>query len=190
VQDIDLTPQFPVLIGDIGGTNARFAVVAGPGQELRRFAPVRISEFASIADAMRRIAGEVEQNPRTMVLAIATPLVGERFRLTNGDWTIDPRQLIGEFGLEEIVLMNDFAAQALAVLALDPAHVKAAGGPQPVADAPKVVIGPGTGLGIAFLARVGGRWTILPGEGGHIDIGPRTAAKPRSGRISTRKKAG
>jgi len=168
-----LTPQFPVLIGDIGGTNARFAAVAGPGQNLQRFEPVRIAGFASIGEAIRRIAGEMGEAPRTMVLAIATPLVGERFRLTNGEWVIDPEQLIGEFGLDQVVLMNDFAAQALAVLALDPTHVKAAGGPSPDADAPKVVIGPGTGLGIAFLAKVGGRWTILPGEGGHIDLGPR-----------------
>jgi glucokinase len=110
-----------------------------------------------------------------MMLAIATPLVGDRFRLTNAPWIIDPAQLRKRFGLQEVVLMNDFAAQGLAALALGPDDLVRIGGDEVVDGHPKVVIGPGTGLGIAQIINVGGKWAVIPGEGGHIDLGPRSA---------------
>ena len=48
------------------------------------------------------------------------------------------------------------------------------GGGEPEAGASRVVLGPGTGLGVAGLIRACGRWIPVPGEGGHMDIGPRT----------------
>ncbi len=169
-----MEPRFPVLIGDIGGTNARFAVVEAAGQPIRRLEPVRIAEYASLEDALGQIGKALPVPPVSMTLAIAAPLIGDRVRLTNGDWIIDPAKLIRVFRLARVILMNDFAAQALAVLALDPSQMQAAGGGAVTEKAPKVVIGPGTGLGIAFLVNVARRWAIVPGEGGHIDIGPRT----------------
>jgi glucokinase len=109
-----------------------------------------------------------------MVLAIATPLVGQRFRLTNVDRMVDPRQLSASFGFRQIVLMNDFAAQALAALALGPDDFHPLGPGKVVDGQPKAVLGPGTGLGIAQIVKVVDRWAIIPGEGGHIDLGPRT----------------
>lgn len=167
--------SFPVLVGDIGGTNARFAIVADAGAPAVAFEPVRIRQFGSIEEAITRsVLSATSLRPASMMLAIATPLVGETFRLTNADWVIDPAALIGRFGLSEVVLLNDFAAQGLAALALGPEHLAGIGERAVVDGRPKVVIGPGTGLGIAFVVNVGGKWAIIPGEGGHIDIGPRT----------------
>jgi glucokinase len=167
--------SFPVLIGDIGGTNARFALVADAISPAERFEPVQLSSFARIEDA---IDGAVLKNsklrPATTLMAIATPLVGERFRLTNADWTIDPQAMIARYGLDEVVLMNDFAAQGLAALALEPQYLARLGGGMVSEGHPKAVLGAGTGLGIAQLVRVNGKWTVISGEGGHVDLGPRT----------------
>jgi glucokinase len=166
---------FPVLIGDIGGTNARFAIVPDKAQAPVRFEPVQLSHFSQIGDAIRHAtAGHALLKPRTTVLAIATPLVGERFRLTNAEWIIDPMAMIQEFGLEEVALMNDFAAQGLAALALQKEHLSQIGEGRIVEGHPKAVVGAGTGLGIAQIVRIEGRWAIISGEGGHVDLGPRS----------------
>jgi glucokinase len=166
---------FPVLIGDIGGTNARFALVPGNSEPSISFEPVQLSGFSRIEDAIRHAtAGHAGPRHRTTVLAIATPLVGERFRLTNADWIIDPMAMIGEFGLDEVALMNDFAAQGLAALALGGQHLSQIGEGRMLEGHPKAVVGAGTGLGIAQIVRIDGKWAILSGEGGHVDLGPRT----------------
>ncbi len=173
--DDNMEFAFPVLIADIGGTNARFALVEGPDQANREFAPVRIAAFETLEAAIARNVVEPSGvTPASIVIALAAPLVGERIRLTNGDWIIDPARLIETFGLAKVVLMNDFAGQGLATLALGDADLIDAGGGVPDDNAPRIAIGPGTGLGIAILVKVADRWTIIPGEGGHVDLGPRT----------------
>jgi glucokinase len=167
---------FPVLVGDIGGTNARFSLVSDQHSAARLLPAVRIADYASLEEALDAILPkEPAARPRSMQLAIAAPLVGSSFRLTNGNWIISPGELIARFSLGEMTLMNDFAAQGLAALALGGEDLLPVGDVPVRESAPKVVIGPGTGLGIAFLANVAGRWAILPGEGGHIDLGPRTS---------------
>lgn len=166
--------HFPVLIGDIGGTNARFAIVPDAASPAERFEPLKLSGFARIEDAIDDVLRRTATRPATTLMAIATPLVGESFRLTNADWTIDPRQLIPGYGLKEVVLMNDFAAQGLAALALGPDHLARIGRGEIQQGHPKAVLGAGTGLGIAQLVEVAGKWTVISGEGGHVDLGPRT----------------
>lgn len=168
--------RFPVLIGDIGGTNARFAIVRSPDSPVERLEPQHVGRHAEIEGAIASaLARHDGPRPATLVFAAATPMVGEAFKLTNADWTIHPRRLIAQFALAEVVLMNDFAAQGLAAIALAPECLTPIGDAAIVDGLPKVAIGPGTGLGIANIVRVGGIWAVIPGEGGHIDLGPRTA---------------
>ncbi len=166
--------SFPVLIGDIGGTNARFAIVPDAQSTAESFEPLKLSGHPRLTDAIDAVLSRTAMRPATTLMAIATPLVGERFRLTNADWMIDPAQLIAGYGLSEVVLMNDFAAQGLAALALGPGDLSRIGGGEILGTHPKAVLGAGTGLGIAQLVNVGGKWTVISGEGGHIDLGPRT----------------
>jgi glucokinase len=100
--------------------------------------------------------------------------------------------MLANLGLGDIVVLNDFEAQALAVVALGDEHMEKIGGGAPEPNAGRVVLGPGTGLGVAGLVHALKRWIPIPGEGGHMDIGPRSPRdfevfphiEPIEGRIS------
>lgn len=173
--DHSLLP-FPVLIGDIGGTNARFAILTDAQSEAVHVATVQTASFANIDDAIQGAVLEAtEYRPRSAILALAAPIIGDEIPLTNCDWVIRPRTMIATLGLDEVVLVNDFEAQALAVVALGAEHMEQIGGGKPDPSAGRVVLGPGTGLGVAGLIQTRGIWVPVPGEGGHVDIGPRSA---------------
>ena len=82
--------------------------------------------------------------------------------------------MAAELGLEDIVVLNDFEAQALSVVALGEDQMEKIGSGISEGDASRVILGPGTGLGVAGLIHACHRWIPVPGEGGHMDIGPRT----------------
>lgn len=170
-------PTFPLpcLIGDIGGTNARFALVEEGGSgfgEVSRIETVAFPSFEAGIEASALARGA--KRPRSAVLALAAPIRGESVRLTNSPWTIDPRRLIEALGVSEVALLNDFEALSLSLPALGNGDVEAIGGGVAVAGQTKLVVGPGTGLGAAALIPAEGSWLPVPGEGGHIDIGPRS----------------
>lgn len=168
--------RFPVLIGDIGGTNARFAVLVDANAEPRQFPIVQTAAFATIDEAIQTtILDKTSIVPRSAVLAVAGPVDGDEIELTNCPWVVKPRQMFSTLGLEEIVVLNDFEAQALAVVALGPEHMEQIGGGEAEPGAGRVVLGPGTGLGVAGLVNSRRAWIPVPGEGGHVDMGPRTA---------------
>lgn len=184
---------FPVLIGDVGGTNARFGIVEGPDAELGPVSIVKVADFATIDDAIAAtLAERTGPRPRSALLAVAGPVTGDAVALTNCPWVVRPRTMFEPLGLEDIVILNDFEAQALAAVTLPPEHMEPIGGGTAEPDAGRVVLGPGTGLGVAGLVRSGGRWIPVRGEGGHMDLGPRTARDrevfphldPIDGRIS------
>jgi glucokinase len=184
--------RFPVLIGDVGGTNARFAIVDSAESEASEPRIVRTAEFPNIDDAVLAVLASEKSRPNSAVIAIAGPVLGDEIGLTNVDWVVRPRKMFESLGLSDIVVLNDFEAQALAVVALGDEHMEKIGGGDPLEGAARVVLGPGTGLGVAGLIQSGGRWIPVPGEGGHMDIGPRTDRdrqifphiEPIEGRIS------
>lgn len=173
---VDTVP-FPVLIADIGGTNARFAFVRDTGPGLEHVAQVQTARHADPIDAIASLGlAEGADRPRSAIMALAAPVTGDEVRLTNCPWTIRPLDLIRRLGLEQVILLNDFEAQALALPSLrrtdDHDELLPIGGGEPVPEAGMVVIGPGTGLGVASLVRAVGRWIPIPGEGGHVSLGP------------------
>jgi glucokinase len=167
--------QFPILVGDIGGTNARFAVLSGPSAGLSEPRIVQTAAFATIDDAIRAaVLDGMGVRPRSALIAVAGPVNGDEIPLTNCPWVVRPRTMLAELGIADVVVLNDFEAQALAVTALGPEDLEQIGGGEPLAHASRVVLGPGTGLGVAGLVYHRGIWIPVPGEGGHMDIGPRT----------------
>jgi glucokinase len=168
--------KFPVLVGDIGGTNGRFALLTAKNAELISFPTVRTADFPNIDDAIRgAIFTATDVRPKSALLAIAGPVSSDEIELTNCPWVIRPKVMMATLAFEEVIVLNDFEAQALAVVALDKAHLEQIGGGEIDPVAGRVVLGPGTGLGVAGLINARGIWQPIPGEGGHTDVGPRTA---------------
>lgn len=170
----DKAMPFPILIGDIGGTNARFAVLETANDALEKFITAQTAEYPNIDDAIRACILEKGMRPKSAILALAGPVDGDEVDLTNCPWVVRPKVMIAEMGFEEVLLVNDFEAQALAVATLGPSDWELLGGPDIAPNAARVVLGPGTGLGVAGLLYTQGLWIPVPGEGGHMDIGPRS----------------
>lgn len=161
------------LVGDIGGTRARLALSAD-GHTLQEVVVFRNDDYADLDTLLGDYLGRLQQTPSSACLAVAGPISddGQGARLTNRDWRIDVPQLAQRFSLRQIRLVNDFAAAAMGVTVdtdADPVTLQEGAA---LADAPRLVIGAGTGLGVASLIQCEGRWRVLPGEGGHIGFAP------------------
>ena len=172
--------SFPVLIGDIGGTNARFQIVGSADGDIETFAPVRTADFKNVDDAvLRSVLTTTKTRPQSALIAAAGPITSQGLDLTNCHWDIRPNSVLPAIGVEQLLLLNDFEAQALSLPFLTDADIAMLGGSHAVRSDvdSKVVLGPGTGLGVAILVRAGGRWVPVAGEGGHVDLGPRTAGE-------------
>lgn len=185
--------DFPILIGDIGGTNARFAILVDSQAEPKEFPNVQTADFDNIDEAIQSaILDRTSIQPRSAVLAVAGPVSGDEIDLTNCDWVVRPKELFEKLGLSDIVVLNDFEAQALATVALGEESVERIVEGESDPWGSRVVLGPGTGLGVAGMVNARHIWIPVPGEGGHVDIGPRTERdyeiwphlEPIEGRIS------
>jgi len=166
---------FPILIGDIGGTNARFSLLTDANAEAKQFPIVQTAKFATIDDAIQEVVlDKTSVQPRSTILAIAGPINGDEIPLTNCPWVVRPKYMLAHLGFEDVMVVNDFEAQALAVAALGDEHQVKIGGGEVLAGHSKVVLGPGTGLGVAGLVHALDAWIPVPGEGGHVDLGPRS----------------
>lgn len=166
---------YPVLVADIGGTNARFGILSDTHAELKEFETAKTADFSGLEDAIEAmVTSKTASMPKSAVLALAGPIIGDEVPLTNCDWVIRPKALMQTFGLEEVVLVNDFEAQSLALPSLQASDLEIIGDEQMPQSGTKVVVGPGTGLGAAGMVHAGSIWVPVPGEGGHIDLGPVT----------------
>lgn len=166
---------FPILIGDIGGTNARLSLIEEGSPALEDVTIVQTANYSTIDDAIEdSVLSKVPVKPRSTILAVAGPINGDEIPLTNCPWVVRPKNLLGNLGFEDVVVINDFEAQALAVATLDGENQVQIGRGEEQHNHSKVVLGPGTGLGVAGLVRALDAWIPVPGEGGHVDLGPRT----------------
>lgn len=158
------------LLADVGGTRARFAVLAG--SRLGPVESVMTGEHASAVDAIRHFlsrqasAGDVE----SAVIAAAGPVEDGRCALTNASWILDGEEIKQAFGLRTVHIVNDLEALAWSIPDLAASDVQGIGGGGEVAAQPVVVIAPGTGLGMACLVPGGDRQAVLPSEGGHATL--------------------
>lgn len=166
---------FPALVADIGGTNARFAMIPDTYGDIRQFPAVRTGDYPDVVSAIEDVVlARTSLLPRSLAIAMAGPVVHSGARLTNADWTIDPEALLSELSLDEIVLLNDFEALALALPTLTEGDVFKVGGGEPEPTGARVVLGPGTGLGVAALVHGTIRFVPIAGEGGHMSFAPET----------------
>ena len=120
---------------------------------------------------MRAYLGEREVDEA--VFAMALPVDADWVQLTNSPWAFSIERTRKALGLERLTVINDFSAQALAIPALSPKERLQIGEGAPVEAAPIGVIGPGTGLGVGGLVRIGEIWQPIASEGGHVSLAPR-----------------
>ncbi|HZR36885.1 MAG TPA: glucokinase [Nevskia sp.] len=172
--------DMPVLVADIGGTNARFALAASGAKRpqilaLREFATAR---FGSPADAIAHYLAQAgAAPPQRAVIAVASPVTGDAIRLSNNPWSFSITALQRQTGIGQVRVINDFAAIGKAIPHLQPCDLHALG----EAEAPSApvegerhcaVLGPGTGLGVCRVVLRREQSMVLETEGGHIGFAP------------------
>ena len=161
------------LLGDVGGTNARFAWQDSDGAPLRDVATLPTAEHATLADAITAYLNRLGRPaPPWCAIGIANPITGDHIQMTNCHWAFSIAGMQKALGFERLVVINDFTALALALPDLKPAELRQLGGGAATAGAPVGLIGPGTGLGVSGLlaGEAPGRWLPLQGEGGHVTL--------------------
>lgn len=163
------------LVGDVGGTNARFALLNNAGA-LHATRTLRTDDFSSLSTAISTYLAEQNvQGVAQAAIAVATPVVGDAVKLTNNHWSFSIEESRREMDLERLHVINDFTALALSVKHLPADELVKVGGGEAVDNHAIAVIGPGTGLGVSGLVPCGSHWNALQGEGGHVSLGVRTA---------------
>ncbi|HAU18333.1 MAG TPA: glucokinase, partial [Marinobacter adhaerens] len=161
------------LVGDIGGTNARFALVEQGTVQPRAIKILPCGEYANLDDAVRDYLARVGVSEVDgACLAVASPVRGTQVRMTNNHWLFDTEEVRAQFGWSRFKVINDFTAMALGVPHVANDHlVHVCGGPGDIRR-PRLVMGPGTGLGVSGLVPIEHGWVPLMTEGGHVDFAP------------------
>lgn len=167
-----------IVVVDIGGTHARFAIARIEDRRVIALeAPTTLhtAGHASLQTAWHAFACQRGAPlPRAAAIAVASPVGGELIKLTNNPWTIRPAAIADQLGVDNLTLINDFAAVGHAVVQLPDADFLHLCGPDISLPSEGVIgiCGPGTGLGVAAVHRVGGTYNVLGSEGGHKDFAP------------------
>lgn len=168
----------PIVVADIGGTHARFALAeVGTGRvvSLGPEITLKTAEHASLQTAWEDF-GRLTGNPlpRAAAIAIATTVRGDVLKLTNNPWIVRPGLINEKLGVDRYVIINDFEAVGHAVAQAGEEHFIHLTGPdEPLpAEGTISIVGPGTGLGVAHVWRGDGSYRVQATEGGHIDFAP------------------
>jgi glucokinase len=172
-----------VLLADIGGSKCRFAL-ANPAGRPERILVIDNDTVPNLEGAVARYLDETGARPHAAMLAVAGPIDGEEVALTNRAWRFRRGEFARRFGLSKLRVVNDFEAIAWALPRLGAAETRPLGAPsltlprrqrEGKEEGVKLVLGPGTGLGVAALLPAGGRWHVVASEGGHASFGPQAA---------------
>jgi len=161
------------LVADIGGTNIRLALT-DKRNTLTNIETYQCAKFVSLFEVISQYLLEKEIQGRNIhaCLAIAGPVADDLISMTNLPWQFSQKDLKQQLKLNSLTLINDFTAISMAIPFLSSAQKKQIGGGEPTAGKAISVCGPGTGLGMATLVPVKGKWHCFAGEGGHMDFAP------------------
>ncbi|RJF83325.1 glucokinase [Azospirillum cavernae] len=176
----------PILVADIGGTNARFGLI--DGRDIRDVRILRCADHPSLEDAARAYLAAVgladagtPGRPRRGAFAVAGPVTSDHVAMTNLVWQFSIGRTRDGLGLDGLAVINDFTAVALSVPRLARGDRRLIGDGEAKPGGVVAVLGPGSGLGVSGLVPgADGRWSALAGEGGHVTM---AAANEREGAV-------
>ncbi len=168
------------LVGDVGGTHARFRLLAGTASardalDVRAPETLDCRDHQSLEAALQAFLDAQNAGvwPEAGSIAVAGPVAGGEVAFTNLGWRTSERDLTGPDRFRRVRLLNDFAACALALPALEGRDLLTIGPEVPGEEAASLaVLGPGTGFGVAALIREGPKACVAEGEGGHAAFAP------------------
>lgn len=164
------------LVADIGGTNARFAMVADASAKAIEPRNLRCAEYETIVDATLAYLDLVALGkPYQAAISIASPVTGDALNMMNHSWSFSVSETRAALGLRHLKVLNDYTALALALPGLRDEQRLQVGAGQGLAGHPIAVLGPGTGLGVSGVVPAGDHWVPLESEGGHASYGPLNA---------------
>jgi glucokinase len=173
-----------VLVGDVGGTNARFAIVDTAPFYIADRLDLPADDFPTFESALEAYLNHLgSEHPDAAAIGVAGPVTAGHVSFTNRNWEASEEGL-HKRGFSRALLINDFAAAAFAVAALEPDDVRDIGPKlDGIPDEPTTVLGAGTGFGVSCLARFRGTSLPIATEGGHISFAPQNAEQNEVRRI-------
>ncbi len=166
------------LVADIGGTNARFALVeldAATAVELLAQETLPTVDYPNLSDAAKYYLQNVDYNREEIgsgSFAVAGAIDGDWFEMTNNPWAFSVQAVCSELDFDQLHLLNDFGAIAWSIPGLREDEFVSVGGGESDSDAPVAVLGPGTGLGVGGYILQDNHFTALQTEGGHASFAP------------------
>lgn len=168
-----MTETFPRLLGDVGGTNARFGWQASAHSGIEHVLVLPCAAHDTLEAAIRAYL-ELKNlpMPRVGALGIANPITGDVIRMTNHHWSFSISEMQRNLGLSQLNVINDFTALALALPSIPSSQLVQVGGQIAQPFSPKALIGAGTGLGVSGLLPTDAddHWVAIAGEGGHVTL--------------------
>jgi len=160
------------VIGDIGGTNARFALLSENGS-IHNELVLKGADYPDFISAYKDYLVQTDCPKITeAAIAIANPINGDKIKMTNHNWEFSIEEVRQGLALDRLIFRNDFAALALSIPLLKKSECHQVGGGKIKKGRPIGVLGPGTGLGVSGLIYSGKTWLPIAGEGGHVSISP------------------
>ncbi len=165
---------FPRLLGDVGGTNARFAWQASTDAALTSVVSQRCDDDTSLLASIQRYLRVHDlPAPASAAIGMANPVTGDSVKMTNHHWSFSIAQLERDLGVQRLAVINDFTALALSLPSLSGDDLHRIGSGQAVPQAAQALLGPGTGLGVSgLLPGRDGHPVPMSSEGGHVTLAP------------------
>lgn len=175
-----MNADFPYIVADIGGTNARFGLVSPHTSSSSRYLIEQqltfpSADFENIDHATEHYIKSINRPKLSgACLAIAGPVIGDQIKVTNLNWNFSRSQVEKQLNLPSLKIINDFAAHAFATPLVAKSSLININPGSNIEPAPIAVLGPGTGFGVAGLLPNNGKWIVLPAEGGHMTLPAKT----------------
>lgn len=180
-----------ILCADIGATKTLLGLArldaSGHAQIVasQRYVAAQVASFEAMLDSFLQDQAQHLGRPlRAACFGVAGPVNGNVVQMTNLSWRLDAAALSRQLGGIPVRLANDFEAAASGIDGLSPTDLRCLQAGRPVPHAPQLVIGAGSGLGVAFriwqATPQGGRYQVVTGEGGHFGFTPVNAEQDRA----------